>query len=649
MYHLIIAVLFSIHCLVFAQFPPPPENVTTLHSKFNDGVYISYKEPGICETTPGVKSYAGYVHLPEGSLGDLNEVQDYPINTFFWFFEARNDPANAPLTIWMNGGPGSSSMIGLLQENGPCNVNADSNSTTLNPWSWNNEVNMLYIDQPVQVGFSYDILANITSNLVEGTVRAENFTNGIPAQNETFYIGTFPSQKVNSTANSTTNAARALWHFAQVWFQEFPAYKPNDDKISIATESYGGRYGPGFAAFFEQQNQKITNGSWNKTGEMYYIHLDTLWINNGCIDRQVQWPSYPQMAYNNTYGIQAINYSQYEASIEAYTRLDGCRDQINHCRDLSALYDPTNQGNNRSVNTICSAAETFCVNEIRNPYTSTSGRNYYDIATLDPDPFPPSFYLGYLNRRHVQQALGVPLNYTDSVSSVATAFRSIGDYPRPDWLQDLSYLLENGIKVTLVYGDRDYACNWIGGEAVSLAINYSSTNAFHAAGYAPIQVNDTYIGGQVRQYGNLSFSRVYEAGHEIPAYQPETAYEIFRRAILNLDIATGKINTAQEINYSTSGTTSTWGIKNALPPQPATTCYMLSLTSTCTDKQIDEVLNGTALVYDWVLIDENTTNLFPGVFGTNATARPPTPTTSVNVTQTGAVLVAIATGLIFLL
>ena len=75
-------------------------------------------QPGICETTPGVKSYAGYVHLPPGILEDLGEFQNYNINTFFWFFESRKDPANAPLSIWMNGGPGSSSMIGLLSENG---------------------------------------------------------------------------------------------------------------------------------------------------------------------------------------------------------------------------------------------------------------------------------------------------------------------------------------------------------------------------------------------------------------------------------------------------------------------------------------------------------------------------------------------------
>lgn len=100
--------------------------------------------------------------------------------------------------------------------------------------------------------------------------------------------------------------------------------------------------------------------------------------------------------------------------------------------------------------------------QVRNPYTDTSGRNYYDFATLDPDPFPPSYFEGYLNQPHVQQALGVPINYTSASNAVATAFRGVGDYPRPGWLEDLAYLLESGIKVTLVYGDRDYACNWIG-------------------------------------------------------------------------------------------------------------------------------------------------------------------------------------------
>lgn len=86
-----------------------------------------------------MKSYAGFVHLPPGTLEGVGQEQFYEINTFFWFFEAKEDPENAPLSIWMNGGPGSSSMPGLFNEHGPCYINNDSNSTRPSEWSWNNK------------------------------------------------------------------------------------------------------------------------------------------------------------------------------------------------------------------------------------------------------------------------------------------------------------------------------------------------------------------------------------------------------------------------------------------------------------------------------------------------------------------------------
>ncbi|KAL4747104.1 hypothetical protein BDW72DRAFT_22979 [Aspergillus terricola var. indicus] len=598
----------SLVTLVAGQyFPPTPEGVKVIHSKHQKGVTISYKEPEICETTPGVKSYSGYVHLPPGTLNDLGLDQQYPINSFFWFFESRNDPVNAPLSIWMNGGPGSSSMIGLMQENGPCRVNIDSNSTELNPWSWNNYVNMLYIDQPNQVGFSYDVATNGTYNQLTG-VRDVSGWSTVPEQNNTFYVGTFPSLNASATANTTENAARALWSFAQTWFTEFPAYKPRDDRVSIWTESYGGRYGPSFSAFFQEQNEKIANGSLTTPGESHYIHLDTLGIINGCVDLLVQAPSYPEIAYNNTYGIEAINETLYEFAMNAWSKPGGCKDQITRCRQLAAEGDPHMFGNNKTVNAACQAADRYCSNNVEGPYPLFSGRSYYDIAHFDPDPFPPPYYLGYLSQHWVQDALGVPINFTESIDSVYSAFGSIGDYARSDvrgYLEDLAYVLDSGIKVALVYGDRDYACPWNGGEQVSLQVDYSDADKFRAAGYAPLQTNSSYVGGLVRQHGNFSFTRVYQAGHEVPAYQPETAYEIFHRAMFNRDIATGKISTARNSTYSTKGPSSTWNVTNTVPDSPEPTCYILSLSSYCTEEQVDSVTKGTALIKDYIVVDES--------------------------------------------
>lgn len=225
-----------------------------------------------------------------------------------------------------------------------------------------------------------------------------------------------------------------------------------------------------------------------------------------------------------------------------------------------------------------------------------------------------AWYEGYLNQPWVQHELGVPLNWTQSSSVVSRAFRSIGDYPRPGWLEDLTYLLENGIKVALVYGDRDFACNWIGGEAVSLAINWTNTAAYHASGYEEVVVNDTYSGGLVRQYGNLSFTRVFQAGHEVPYYQPETALKIFERALFNFDIATGKIDTAANSSYHTEGPADTWGYREEPNPQPLRVCYSLDPASTCSEGQIESIQNGTAVLVDWIYKDANSTALYPDIF-----------------------------------
>jgi hypothetical protein len=153
-------------------------------------------------------------------LGDL--AVDFHINSFFLFFEARNDAADAPLLIYLAGGPGeAASFVALSGEGGPCFVNPDGNSTTINEWSFNNYANVLYIDQPVSAGFSYTSLVNGTFNLMTNKITPLEEVNGeISESNEILSQGTFSDPASWKTTNTSLKSANALWHFAEHWLTQ---------------------------------------------------------------------------------------------------------------------------------------------------------------------------------------------------------------------------------------------------------------------------------------------------------------------------------------------------------------------------------------------------------------------------------------------
>lgn len=223
--------------------------------------------------------------------------------SFFWFTEARSGPETAPFAIWLNGGPGASSLLGMLSENGPCWINEDSKTVDYNEWSWNNMVNMLYIDQPTQVGFSYDEVTNCTLRQGEQAkdepvIQPADFTEGLPELNWTTLAGSFGTQKSSHTANSTAQAAHVMWHFAQTWFTEFPEYRPKDDSFSLWAESYGGHYGPAISRHFVEQNDKIADGRLDDEAAVP-LTLQSLGIVNGYIDAVIQGRAYIDFPHDN--------------------------------------------------------------------------------------------------------------------------------------------------------------------------------------------------------------------------------------------------------------------------------------------------------------------------------------------------------------
>jgi len=145
----------------------------------------------------GSAIYSGYIPI-EGTTKRLH----------FLLAESQNDWSTDPLIIWFNGGPGCSSLLAFATENGPYQMSAGESTFHVNPQSWNLKANVLYIEQPAGVGFSY---CNYTAN---------------PKDCE---------------FDDMTQSEDTLT-FVTAWLERYPNYKGKD--LYISGESYGGIYIP---------------------------------------------------------------------------------------------------------------------------------------------------------------------------------------------------------------------------------------------------------------------------------------------------------------------------------------------------------------------------------------------------------------------
>lgn len=339
---------------------------------------------GICETTPGVNQYSGYfsvgtnmnMYAPPASLPLVPFFPALPltVSRWFWFFEARNSPTTAPLATWFNGGPGCSSMIGLFQENGPCHFVNGASTPSLNPYSFNTHVSMLYVDQPIGTGFSY---------------------------------GSDP-------VTSTVSAAPYVWTLLQAFYAQFPQYESRE--FGIFTESYGGHYGPEFASYFESQNAAIKAGSVKGDN----IDLIALGINNGWYDAAIQEQAYVDFSYNNTYKpiITAAQHDQFTK-----TNAKSCAPLLAQCTATTGS------------NSACENADNTCYNDIEGPLSATPANggvaaydfDVYDIRQPSNDAYPPETYLTYLQQPSVTKAIGAKSTYSECANDPYNKFAATGD------------------------------------------------------------------------------------------------------------------------------------------------------------------------------------------------------------------------------
>lgn len=419
-------------------------------------------DSGVCETTPGVHQMSGYITVGQN------------MSMWFWFFESRESPETAPFTLWLNGGPGCSSMIGLFQENGPCMVQSDAITTTINPFSWNNLSNVIYIDQPIGTGFSF------------GT----------------------------DTVNSTLSASPFVWQAFQVLFESGEFSKFQSRELILATESYGGHYGPALVTYFDQQNKLIREGELK--GEE--VVVSALMINNGWFDPLIQNQAYVDFATN------APGYGQLQSD-EVIQRLNtaffgpgGCQEQERAC--FAA-------GDSVASNSICRKADDFCVENVFVP--AVGNRDDADLRQNSSALFPPEFYVNYLRSPLIQKKIGAEVRYSECADPPFEKFVTTGDDART-LLPLLGDLADSKMKILIWAGDADINCNWLGGHASVLAMDWYGKERINQTPLTNMTINGKAVAA-IQNIDNFTFARIYEAGHEVPAFQPEVSLEIFRQII----------------------------------------------------------------------------------------------------------------------
>ncbi|KAI0377553.1 putative carboxypeptidase S1 [Hypomontagnella monticulosa] len=414
------------------------------------------KNSGICESTPGVNQYSGYI-----SVGDDQ-------NMWFWFFEARKNPQQAPLVAYFEGGPGDASEYGLFTQNGPCHFVNNETTPSLNQYSFNSYANMLYVDQPIGAGFSYG----------------------------------------NTTVNSTKSAAPLVWNLLQAFYDSFPEYE--NCEFGLFTESYGGHYGPEFVRYILAQNAAIARG--DIQGEE--IKMTALGISNGWFSAAIQEKANIEYAYSNPYR-QIINESFHDELLNRYdTKVKSALDQ---CASLDTA-------------DACFAAWQSYMNEIEYPIIGVLNKlsaDYYLGDIREHYLRPSNTYIAYLQRSDVQKALGARVNYTDSTG--AGGFIFSGDDPR-SFMGELSDVVQAGVRVVIWTGDTDYVCNWPGTLAAADAVEWPRKETFASLTLEPYTVNGVQK-GTFKSLDNLTFMRIFEAGHNVPFYQPEASLQIFEQTM----------------------------------------------------------------------------------------------------------------------
>ncbi|OSC96476.1 serine carboxypeptidase [Trametes coccinea BRFM310] len=420
---------------------------------------VRVKKSNFCDGE--VQAYTGYIDVQARHL-------------FFYFFESRRDPSQDDVIYWTNGGPGGSSSIGLFMELGPCRVKSHD-STERNPWSWNEHASIFFVDQPVDVGYSYAEYGEAVTN--------------------------------------TQEAANDITAFIGIFFEHFTKFKGR--ALHLAGESYGGRYIPVFASTIYDKNVELAEAG------VTPINLTSIMLGNGCTDFSTMMPSYYDAQCSDPTFPPILDISSCVRMKQLIPRCqqrykEGCLDRFDSIE--------------------CRAAVQFCWVAT---FGFFNDKNTYDRSRLCTeksemeDCYPIVKDLqDFLSNNRTQDLLGVDRakrgNFTYQSSKVSKAFNDSVDWFSFPAQYYIAGLLERGIRALVYVGATDFICNWIGNERMTLSLEWTKQGLYRDRPLRPWLV-DGDIAGMTRSGGGLTFATIAGAGHLAPYDRPKQSLELVNR------------------------------------------------------------------------------------------------------------------------
>lgn len=428
------------------------------------------------------ESYAGLLPITD----DKNETR----KLYFWFFPSQDPKASDEIAVWLNGGPGCSSMLGLLTENGPFLWQDGTLAPVKNPYSFSRLTNYVWIDQPLGTGYS---------------------------------VGT----------PTIHNELELAEQFKGFWKNFVDTFNLKRRKVYFSGESYAGMYVPYIANSFLLAN------------DTDYFNLKGIMINDPVIGDdmlQFELTSAPFAEYWSN--ILGLNEKELKEIRKQYA-LSGYKNYT----DKYFQFPPPKQPWGKTPKSV-DAVDNAIFNPIQaknpcfNVYHISDGCPfpYSELGPINGGDYSPPGAHPYFSRLDVQRAINAPL-IGDKWKACGHAFAKGGDNsPGPALDGTLKNIIEKTHNAIVGSGALDALIptngtlfvlqnlTWNGGQGFSkfpskpfFVPQHNNTERGRLGGYGDL--------GVWREERGLTFFDIKLAGHEVPGYAASAGYRVIQKLL----------------------------------------------------------------------------------------------------------------------